>query len=775
MEMREGGRVMTAPVIQLPYPDAPAPKSWVGRLHDRTISDDEFKPLFDADTRTLEELKVDVARSKLRLRGISEDDIEWWVREAKVRYCDSRELNRRFGIRRDKHGDLVDGLLIPFFDADGNPVMDCGRPFERVRLNRWEGQGKYRNEAGTAVHAYLPPLLFNKSWRDVFRSAEDFVVITEGEFKAGAAVRHGLPPTIGLTGVDCLTTKKAGLVPELAGLKLTNRLVYVAFDAPTHPDLEASITRAANYLMIRGARVKIVRIEKTAAYESKFPDAKGKMGLDDFLFAGGTWRELMDTSVEIEDDLCQNQLFSQIAILLGPAQPSYVHVADGPSGSIGTVRTKAAMVESFSDQWVEKENDDGETKFVNAFKDWTANPRRTKLKDVVVRPDLPPLSITPDQNWNSWPGIVTLPKQNRRHARFFYRFLVKFFSHSVEERATVRLHRKRFLQWMAHIFQHPETRQFTSWTFLSKHEGIGKSALLEMVAHIIGAGDGGGAYIATADDLESPWTDYLQGKAYIVYNEPSNNNAKLRQKTKNLRTDTHLNCNTKYGAKFRIPNIVTFGFTTNEDYPFGISETARRDWVWEPKWEQTDRAWMAEAAKFGELACGQGAASDEFRAAVLYELLHSVDLRGYDPKAPAGASKAKIRAAKASTSLTGLRKEDILNRVLAELDNRTAVAWRTEKWAAWVGEGYSPTNALADKIWLKGELEKRGYHAGSVQVKADGGKPTLWFASRRLWSDLSTEEKTRARLFGEGLDEDEIATGEGEFKSHQPVTPGPVL
>ena len=83
---------------------------------------------------------------------------------------------------------------------------------------------------------------------------------------------------------------------------------------------------------------------------------------------------------------------------------------------------------------------------------------------------------------------------------------------------------------------------------------------------------------ARAFYLQGLNTDYLQGKAYVLYNEPSNSNAKLRQKAKNLRTDTHNNINNKYGAKYRIPNIITFGFTTNEDYPFGISEQARRDW-----------------------------------------------------------------------------------------------------------------------------------------------------------------------------------------------------
>ena len=701
-------------------------------------------------------------------RGFKSEEAKTWVEAGGVRWSDKSDVGRKFGPDRD-------GLLIPYFDLDGKPVVDLktGRPFERVRLLRYSGRGKYRSEAGTGVHAYLPMFpTGHASWREVFKDPDFPVALTEGEFKAGQGtwVPGGMP-TIGLGGIDCLTTRQGGLVPELEGIVLKGRTVFIVFDAPTNEHLAASVSRAANFLMVRGAKVKVCSIENTEVYQrqawdkdcgmtlKEFHDAGGtnKMGLDDFLRWGGKWNELTASAVEVENTIDQNTLFVSLALLTGPASPLYLHLTGKDAG---TIRNKQAMSEVLSDELIWRETRGG-VKPVNAFKEWCESPRRVKLNEVVVRPDLPPLSPTPDNNWNSWPGLVTLPLRNDALAAYFNGFLDEWFSPGVEDPGVALLHRDSFKQWCAALFQQPGKRPFTSWTFISKHEGIGKSALFELIAKLIGVGVDGGAYLATADDLESEWTDYLYGKQFILYNEPSNSNAKLRQKVKNLRTDDYLNCNTKFGPKFRIPNLVAFAFTTNEDYAFGLSEEARRDWVWEPKWQQSDKDWLEKARKFGELACGTGPDSEAFRSAVLFDLTYQTLLSNYDPHAPAGNSKAKTRAAKASTSLVGLRKEELLERVLELLQGteetpaEKAVAWTTESWLDW--SGVEKHYAHADKVWLNGQLEKFGHYAGSETYKVSGNnKPRIWFVASVPWSDLNRAEKQRAVSVGLGEDPDDV-------------------
>lgn len=85
------------------------------------------------------------------------------------------------------------GLWIPFYHLTGAPVIEKDKPYGRLRLNSPpHGGGKYHQEKGTNVHAYLPPGL-NK-----FEQALDLVIV-EGEFKALSLVEAGIP-AIGISG-----------------------------------------------------------------------------------------------------------------------------------------------------------------------------------------------------------------------------------------------------------------------------------------------------------------------------------------------------------------------------------------------------------------------------------------------------------------------------------------------------------------------------------------------------------------------------------------------
>lgn len=86
----------------------------------------------------------------------------------------------------------VAGLWIPFHDIDGNPVEDGGKPYGRLRLDRPQSDRKYHQQAGTKVHAYIPPKLKDAD-------ASSGLVIVEGEFKALALVEAG-QAAVGISG-----------------------------------------------------------------------------------------------------------------------------------------------------------------------------------------------------------------------------------------------------------------------------------------------------------------------------------------------------------------------------------------------------------------------------------------------------------------------------------------------------------------------------------------------------------------------------------------------
>lgn len=85
----------------------------------------------------------------------------------------------------------VDGYVFPYFSIKGTPL-----PFYRVKQFS-TGNVKYKQVRNTLNHVYFPPN-FLKVLRD---SKQRTIIITEGEKKALAATKIGIP-AIGFSGVD---------------------------------------------------------------------------------------------------------------------------------------------------------------------------------------------------------------------------------------------------------------------------------------------------------------------------------------------------------------------------------------------------------------------------------------------------------------------------------------------------------------------------------------------------------------------------------------------
>lgn len=103
------------------------------------------------------------------------------------------------------------GYTILYYAFDGSPVLDNGQPFQRTRRLGFQSGPKYLSPTGSHAHVYFPAnlhdaLACNKSWNDV-------LVITEGEKKAIAACKAGIP-TIALAGI-AMYQRHGELLPEL--------------------------------------------------------------------------------------------------------------------------------------------------------------------------------------------------------------------------------------------------------------------------------------------------------------------------------------------------------------------------------------------------------------------------------------------------------------------------------------------------------------------------------------------------------------------------------
>ena len=93
-----------------------------------------------------------------------------------------------------EHGCRAEGIAIPFRSLDGEPILDNGKPFARIRLYTPVGDKKYHQRTGSGSHIYIPP-----SFRDLPRYGT--LVLTEGEFKVLSLCEAGFS-AIGLPGIS---------------------------------------------------------------------------------------------------------------------------------------------------------------------------------------------------------------------------------------------------------------------------------------------------------------------------------------------------------------------------------------------------------------------------------------------------------------------------------------------------------------------------------------------------------------------------------------------
>lgn len=256
-----------------------------------------------------------------------------------VDWCVSRGISydsaQRCGLfftdnaQRDVHPSLrpdTFGVVLPYFDESGAAITEPdGVPFRRIRvLNDPKAAGfsgpvkqaKYLQGPGTAVYAYLPPMV---NWRAIFRDTSIPIIITEGEAKTIALCQNGFP-AIGLGGVDGFMARKK-LLDELERVDWQRRDVFVCFDSDVvfNPNVRLAESKLIRELSTRRlAECHIVRIPPEDAgvdHEGrKLPAIK--LGADDFLVKYGpaAFRALVDSAPTLSAlDRGVEELNSEIA------------------------------------------------------------------------------------------------------------------------------------------------------------------------------------------------------------------------------------------------------------------------------------------------------------------------------------------------------------------------------------------------------------------------------------------------------------------------------
>ena len=120
-----------------------------------------------------------------------------------VEYCDAFDPEPKGTVSSAVR---VRAYFLPYFDLAGKPTG-----FARARLlDPWTPKGekkprRYTQPMGTTAHLYFPPVP-GLDWRKVAKDPAIPVVLTEGEKKAYALAKLGVP-CIGLGGVWSFLTR----------------------------------------------------------------------------------------------------------------------------------------------------------------------------------------------------------------------------------------------------------------------------------------------------------------------------------------------------------------------------------------------------------------------------------------------------------------------------------------------------------------------------------------------------------------------------------------
>ncbi|MEQ1841362.1 MAG: DUF3854 domain-containing protein, partial [Verrucomicrobiales bacterium] len=226
------------------------------------------------------------------------------VAAAGIRQCENPECETLTG---SLHG----GLLIPYEDLQGLPIMDLDGAFCRLRLDVERGGQKYHQRAGTKVHAYLTPGL-----GQMIKGS--LLCIIEGEKKALALDSQGLP-ALGITGFYGLIDGQDGFVDEFIDVLEAGNIRVIRFfgdsDTIFNPQFSDAVTKVVG-LLSKSAWAHL------QLFVSVVPlDAPGK-GIDDVRAALGpefaAWLDAFwNLTVEVPPGMSKGRIAMQLLKLQG--------------------------------------------------------------------------------------------------------------------------------------------------------------------------------------------------------------------------------------------------------------------------------------------------------------------------------------------------------------------------------------------------------------------------------------------------------------------------
>ncbi len=521
----------------------------------------------------------------------------------------------------------VGAIKIPYFDVNGSPLSSQPGlpPFYRLRYVEKQvtfdqgttKQQRYTQLPGSGVCAYFPRLI---DWRPIVNDPTQFIMITEGEFKAAKACKEGFP-TIGLGGVYNWRSSKSGILflPELAALNWARRDVYIVFDSDfkSNEHVCAALVALAEELYTRGANPWMTTLPQSG---------EKKVGLDDYLLAEGPekfaslvsesepltisrelWR-MNDSVVYVRDP-------GLVASLISPTEFQKISPAAFKEHSSWATKSVPERVISKDGQ--------ATLKSVSAAPAWlrwgfrrevhrmTYKPGATRFMDDRGQPAL-----------NLWPGWGTSPKSGDVGP---FLALVSHIFQGAEPEAM-----GWFLDWCAHPIQYPGAKLFSAVVIYGTRHGTGKSLL----GYTLGSIYGKNFTEIRQGDLHASFNEWSECKQLVLGDDVTGSNKRQdADLLKKLITQKELRVNPKYIPSYVVPDCINYIFTSNQPDSFFLEEDDRRFFIHEVIVSPLDEEFYIEYQLW----------LDSGGAAALFDWFLKRDIAAFNPAAPAFKTRARSR------------------------------------------------------------------------------------------------------------------------------------
>lgn len=221
---------------------------------------------------------------------------------------------------------------------------------------------------------------------------------------------------------------------------------------------------------------------------------------------------------------------------------------------------------------------------------------------------------------------------------------VKVFREHIAYLSTSEAEEKTLLEFFAFIAQRPGEKLTWAPLIISKNTGIGKSALSELSAQLLGAHNVG---YAESDDLTGQHTDYIAEKLLVVAHEVETGDKNVMRRLKSLITEPRVRVVAKYARTYETRNCANFLFFSNRLDAIRVDDNDRRLFVvYNRKEPQAQEYYDRLFAVFKE------------SAGHIFDYLLKVDLSGFNPHArPTHTEGRKILTEHSESELSTFLRE----------------------------------------------------------------------------------------------------------------------